>query len=344
MPAVVRNSILLSVPLFILYAPITFVHLVRLIRKHKIDVINAHFLSPYFIHFVIAARLLRVPLVVSVHGSDVAQYAGLGWASRVLCRLVVRGADCVVACSRSLAAQTLRIFPEVADKVTWVHNGVDDTKHAELPRVPDVSQPFIACVCRHVEVKGVDVLLKAFALIHDEVPGVPLVLVGDGPLLSEHKILAEQLKIAHRVVFRGEVAHADVPRYYANSAVFVLPSRSEGFSVTLLEAAYHTAPIVCTNVGGSSELIASNINGLLVEPDNPAAMAAQMLRILRSPQLARRFGEAARETVRSRFLWRNQIRAYIAVYEGRRDGTGADAAESVPPRSIHVAIPRGRAD
>ena len=75
MPAIVRNSALLSVPVFFAYLPITFFHLARLIRRKKIDVINCHYLTPYFIHLVIAARLLRVPVVVSVHGADIDGYA-----------------------------------------------------------------------------------------------------------------------------------------------------------------------------------------------------------------------------------------------------------------------------
>ena len=113
MPAVVRNSILLSLPLFLLYVPLTFVHLARLIRKKNIDAINCHFLAPYFIHLVIAARLLRVPLVVSVHGSDIAYHAEGNWAHRFLCRTIMRNADRIVACSKALANQAATVFPEV---------------------------------------------------------------------------------------------------------------------------------------------------------------------------------------------------------------------------------------
>jgi glycosyltransferase involved in cell wall biosynthesis len=315
MPAVVRNSTVLSIGLFLMYAPITLFHLVRLIRRQRIDLINAHFLSPHFLHLVIAARLLRVPLVLSVHGSDVTFQANAGGAHRLLCRAILRRADAVVACSESLARRTSEICPEVSHNITWVHNGMDDTKKPDSFQEGAVSGRFLLCVCRHVHVKGVDVLLKAFAIIHEQVPDVSLVLVGDGPLLSQHKMLADHLSIAQRVVFHGEVAHSDVAGFFANSAVFILPSRSEGFSVTLLEAAYYGVPIVCTNVGGSPELISTGLNGLLVEPNDPAAMASQVLTLLRNPVLARRFGDAARETVRSRFLWRELIRDYVDVYE-----------------------------
>ena len=110
--------------------------------------------------------------------------------------------------------------------------------------------PFLLCVCRHVHKKGVDTLLRAFALIRRDVPDMSLVLVGDGPLLEEHQALARTLRIETRVVFAGNVAHADVPAFFAACTMFVLPSRAEPFGMVLLEAAYYKKAIVCTRVGG----------------------------------------------------------------------------------------------
>jgi glycosyltransferase involved in cell wall biosynthesis len=175
----------------------------------------------------------------------------------------------------------------------------------------------VLCVARQVHVKGVDTLLKAFALIHTDVPDTSLVIVGGGPLYSEIKALAAELGVAHRVNFMGEVPHSEVPVLLATCGLFVLPSRSEGFSITLLEAAYYGRPILCTRVGGSPELISTGINGIMVEPDDPEAMAAQMLMLTRNGEFARRLGTAAQETVRARFLWKDCIQDYISLYEDR---------------------------
>ena len=209
MPALVRESLLLSVPLFFAYLPLTFFHLARLISKKKIDVVNCHFLDPYFIHLVIAARLLRVPVVVSVHGADVDSYATSGSARRLLFRLIMQGARSIVACSEALAQRTMDVFPNARTKVTYVHNGVDLSHYAETAaHTCAVSQPFLLCVCRHVRKKGVDTLLQAFALVLRDFPCLSLVLVGQGPLFEEHKELARTLQIDQRVVFEGEVVHA----------------------------------------------------------------------------------------------------------------------------------------
>ena len=319
MPVLVRNSPLASIPIFIAYAPITFFNIAYVIRKRKIDVINCHFLAPYFVHLAIAARLLRVRLVVSVFGSDITSFPRATRAQRFVYQRIMNSADSIVACSEALAEQTVRAFPALRAKITWAYCALDDARHRTTARTgrTDKLSSFVLCVCRQVHVKGVDVLLKAFALIYNDVPEVPLVFVGDGPLLTEHKALAARLGITDRVIFEGEVSNSEVPAYLSNCALFVLPSRSEGFSITLLEAAYHSRPIVCTRVGGAQELISNGINGLLVDPEDPPAMAAQILAVLRNEELARRIGDAAGQTVRTRFLWKNRINDYIDIYEGR---------------------------
>jgi len=317
MPTVVRDSPSLSLLVFTAYLPVVLFQLARLMRREKIDVVNAHYLDPSFLHLVIACRLLRVPIVISVHGSDVKGYAGMRAAQRFVHRLIMRGADRVVACSQALAARTIEVFPTVREKITGVHNGLDDSRYPEVRERDDLPQRFVLSVSRHVRVKGVDTLLRAFALICNEVPDLSLVLVGDGPLRSEHTALAGTLGIGHRVIFMGEVAPSDIPSFLSKCAVFVLPSRSEGFGIAVLEAAFHKKPIVCTRVGGIPEIIANGVNGLLVEPDNPSDMAGQILCLLRNPTVARELGRQAYQTLMGRFLWKHRIHDYIAVYEGR---------------------------
>ncbi len=154
-------------------------------------------------------------------------------------------------------------------------------------------------------------------MIRRECPTLTLVLVGDGPLFDEHKALARTLGIESQVVFVGSVAHAEVSAFFEACSLFVLPSRAEPFGVVLLEAAYHKKGIVCTRVGGVPEIITNGVNGVLVEPDDPAAMAAQIVALLRNPELAERLGLQAYATLMTRFLWKDRIHDYIAIYEGR---------------------------
>src|SRR5262245_5547650 len=246
MPAVVSDSALLGLPIFCLYLPITLFHLFRVIRGKKIDVINCHYLTTYFVHLVIAARLLRVPIIISVHGADIDAYADSSLLRKFIDRLIMRGAHRIVACSAAMARRTAEVFPEVRGKVTVVYNGLDLSDYSDTHEAPALPKPYILCVCRHVYKKGVDTLLRAFALVRRECPTTALVLVGDGPLFNEHRELARALQIDDRVVFAGSVAHKEVASFFQACTLFALPSRAEPFGLVILEAAYYQKGIVCT--------------------------------------------------------------------------------------------------
>jgi len=340
MPVVVRNSPLLSLLVFLISLPITLFHLTRLMRRKKIDVVNCHFLGEYFIHLLIAARLLRIPFIVSVHGAEVDGYAVSSTASRFVYRLIMRGADRIVACSEALARQTADVFPDVRLKITCVHNGLNPSNYSESPQTPVLPRPFLLCACRHVHKKGVDTLLRAFALIQRKCATLTLVLLGDGPLFEEHKALARTLGIESRVVFVGSVTHAEVWSFFAACSLFVLPSRAEPFGLVVLEAAYHKKGIICTRVGGVPEIIENGVNGVLVEPDDPAGMAAQILALSLNPELAERLGVQAYATLMTRFLWKDRIHDYIEIYEGSAQPSPVDVD---PNGQRHPSLLGGRA-
>jgi glycosyltransferase involved in cell wall biosynthesis len=325
MPTLVKDSVLLSLTVALVYAPLTLFHLIRLLRRHRIDAINCHYLAEYFIHLVIAARLLRLPVVISVHGADVDRYARVSRVRRLFLRLVMRGADRIVACSDAMARQTAEVFTAAASKVTYVHNGIDVAAFVQPIDPRPVANPFLLSVCRQVEKKGTDTLLRAFALIERDFPDLSLVIIGDGPILDQNRALARDLGIEKRVLFTGDMAHAKVLAYFEACSLFVVASRAEPFGLVVLEAAYYRKGMVCTRVGGIPEIITDNVSGFLVEPDDPVGMAAQIATLLRDPALAERFGTRAHQTMIARFRWPDRVLDYLAIYEdamnNRRRGT-----------------------
>jgi glycosyltransferase involved in cell wall biosynthesis len=346
MPAVVRDSALLSLPIFCLYLPITLFHLARVIRGKKIDVINGHYLMAYFLHLVIAARLLRVPIVISVHGADIDAYVDSSLLHKFVHRLIMRGAHRIVACSAAMARRTAEVFPDVGGKVTIVHNGLDLSDYSDTHETPALPKPYILCVCRHVYKKGVDTLLRAFALVRRECPTTALVLVGDGPLFKEHREFARTLQIDDRVVFVGSVTHKEVASFVQGCTLFVLPSRAEPLGIVILEAAYYQKAIVCTKVGGVPEIVTDGYNGMLVESDDPKGMADAIVALVRDPTRRDQLGAQAYETLMKRFLWKDRICEYIAVYEGRpnvlpqpatADSTGLSVLSAKGARGASIA-------
>ena len=316
MPTLVNGSVVLGMLTLLIYLPITLFHLLRLMRRYGIGAINAHYLAESFLHLVIAGRLSGVPVIVSVHGADIDRYAVAGRAPRLLLRLVMRGATKVVACSAAMAAQTLETFPVVRGKVTHVHNGLDIAELASRPPAGPVRTPFVLSVARQVEKKGIDTLLRAFALLQHDFTDLSLVVIGDGPTLASNRALARTLGIDARVHFLGSLAPADVRPYLCACSVFVVPSRAEPFGLVVLEAAQYRKGLVCTRVGGIPEIITDNVSGLLVERDDAAGMAAGIATLLRDPALASRLGANAHDVLMQRFRWKDRVRDYIAVYEG----------------------------
>src|SRR5262249_28267990 len=122
--------------------------------------------------------------------------------------------------------------------------------------------------------------------------------------------LAADLGLTEHVTFLGPVS--DVPALLARAALFVLPSRTEGISLTLLEAMARGLPVVATRVGGNPEGVADGETGLLVPPADPASLSAAVLSLLRDPQRGRCMGQAGRRRAERHF----EVGRMVARYEG----------------------------
>jgi L-malate glycosyltransferase len=195
---------------------------------------------------------------------------------------------------------------------------VSEQQVDELRRVCDVTRDAltIAVIGRLVPVKGVDVLLKAFARLPVEVGGRPLILVvaGDGPLRAELESLAQQLGVAGRVRFIGWQRAPESA--FALADVIAFPShRHEGFGLVILEAWAARKPLVTTRALGPAEITTDGENALQVDCGDEAAMAAALLSLLNDPALAQRLGRQGRETFESTYSESVVARRYKDLYE-----------------------------
>lgn len=215
------------------------------------------------------------------------------------------------------------IAPEL---VTQMYNGVDTERfHSALgERAPIPGCPFrhpgdwlVGWVGRMDAVKDPLNLARAFVRASRLSPAAAkhmrLVLVGDGPLREEARVLLEVAGVLDHVWFAGE--RADVPDIMRGLDCFVLPSLAEGVSNTILEAMASRLPIVATRVGGNVELIESGMTGSLVPPANSDALAEAMLRYFRDRSAARRHAKAARRNAENRFSLARMVADYAGLYE-----------------------------
>jgi len=240
---------------------------------------------------LLLCRVARVPFVLHIHGSRFAVwYDGAGRVSRAMARAVLRGSALVVTLSPAWEAKVRSITP---CRTVAIMNPV---------RIPPPADPAgrvpgrIVCFGQLGTRKGTRVLIRALAELRRGGTDASLVLAGDGdpaPFLAE----AAALGVAEHVTIHSWLAPDRVAALLDSAAAFALPSQNEGLPVALLEAMAHRLPCVVTPVGGIPDLITDGVNGLLVPPDDPPALAGALARILDDPAAAAELAAAGHADV-----------------------------------------------
>jgi glycosyltransferase involved in cell wall biosynthesis len=178
----------------------------------------------------------------------------------------------------------------------------------------------ILSVGRAVEKKGYDILLKALGRLPADLHW-RFVHIGGGSVLDEMKALAAKLGIADRITWKGALDQQDVLAHYRSSDIFTLACRitadgdRDGLPNVLVEASSQKLVCISTDVSGVPELLTDGVNGFVVPPENPDALAAALERAIRNPALRRQLGEAAEARVRQEFDHHTSIRQLKALFD-----------------------------
>ena len=301
---------------FSLLLPFTLYQLVRLIQKHGIQVVNIHYALDSFAYFAVCRRILGIVLVTSVHGADIFPRGERRIEYSHAMKFLLNSSDIVVAPSWGYQSEFLEIFPDLLGKMTIIGHSVNVAELYEHQSSDDriVQEPYLLCIAMHNKKKAIDVLLRAFYILQDALPGFKLVLVGDGPLRNELEELADRMKIRKRVEFLGKQGRTQVAKLLHGCEVFVLPSRSEPFGIVIIEALACKKPVIATRVGGIVDIIEDQKNGILVEPDDQHALADAIVGLLRDPDSRRVMGEKGYARVQERYLCKHAGLAYQELY------------------------------
>jgi glycosyltransferase involved in cell wall biosynthesis len=194
---------------------------------------------------------------------------------------------------------------EDRDKVVVVRNGLNASSFSPR-RIDPNGVPLLLSVGRLVEKKGHDTLLAAGALLRDRGLAFRIEVIGEGPLRAQLEDQSRQLGLNGQVVLAGSRDHGQVRAAYDRAHVFVLPCRQtsvgdrDGLPVAIVEAMAVGVPVVSTLVAGIPELVADDISGILVPPDDPARLADAIERVLSDGALRSRLVAGGR-TVASRY-------------------------------------------
>lgn len=266
--------------------------LARVVREWRPDVVHAQSVTAGLVSRLAAPRL---PLVVTVHGLEKAERERLA-------ALVLRSLRAPVTAVSERAADSVGRF-RLAPPVEVLPAGVDvaAVQHAAAAALDDPphGRPAFCCVARQHPVKGVDVLVRAFARVVKELPEAGLTVVGGGVALEDNRALAASLGLSEAIAFAGQRPYA--PAYLRAADVVVLPSRREGLPVVCLEAFALGRPMVATAVGGTPTVVRDGETGWLAPPDDPPALARAMIAAGRDLDEAARRGEAGARLMRERY-------------------------------------------
>ncbi|MEZ6037440.1 MAG: glycosyltransferase [Planctomycetota bacterium] len=282
------------------------------------------------------SRALRSASLVHLHtgratwlGSLAAKLAGCPTViTRRMDRRVKRGLRTRFAYGR--AAAVVAISPSVHDSL--VAGGVDAARIVTIPDALDPArleeqkgrvatraeldvgddQVLLLALAQLVHRKGLDVLLQALARIDD--PRVVCAIAGDGPEAVPLRTEATQLGVAERVRFLG--TRKDAGDLLAACDVFCLPSRAEGMGVAALEALGKARAVVATAVGGLGQLIVDGTSGLLVPPEDPAALAAALQHLIADPALRERLAAAGPRRVDEGYRPQQYVDRHVELYAG----------------------------
>lgn len=293
----------------------------RALRATRPRLLHAHFATSAQPAARLAAAL-RIPLVMTFHGHDIAKTPRTR-AHAEQRRALFASIERAIAVSDFIAGR-LREAGCPEEKIVVHHIGVD------TDRFTPGSEPApqrILFVGRLVPKKGLDHLLRAFPAVRARVPDAELVVVGDGPLRSAHEALARELGVPARFV--GVQTPDEVRAWLQRSRVLAAPSvvtaegDAEGLPVTIMEALATGLPVVGFPSGGSADGVKQGETGLLVEPGDEAALADALVQALGDDALHARMRAASRRFALEQFSITRQAARLETIYDEVSTGGGA---------------------
>lgn len=303
--------------------------MVSAIRKDitNFDIIHFHDFRSF--HNVIIhhyAKKYGIPYILQAHGSTLRTHGKreLKWLLRWLFDVafgyrILRDASKVIALTRTEAEQYMKMGVD-KDKIEIIPNGIDLSEYENLPKRGEFRKKYsigddekiILYLGRIHKIKGIDLLVKAFADLIKELDDIRLVIVGpdDGFLLMLKRQI-EDLKISDKILFTGPLYERDKLKAYVDADVYVLPSVYETFPNTVLEACACGTPVIVTDRCGIADVVEKV--GYVVEYDK-AQLRDAIFRVLSGEGLRKRFTEDGKRLVRGEFRWDKIVEKVEKLY------------------------------
>jgi len=284
----------------------------KIVRDNSIKIVHLH--SPHAHSLgLLAARSTRNCRVVLSRRVD------FHIRKNVLSRMKYSKVDRIIAISERVK-EVLVADGLPGEKIDVVYSGVDVKRFQNVkgdyliaewgPNRNKFRIGNIAALAWH---KDHRTLIEAARIVVDKYPGVIFLIVGEGPLRKEIEILIKKFSLEEEVKLLG--FRQDIPEILSILDMFVLSSSWEGLGTSLLDAFASKVPVVATNVGGIPEIVKDGVNGILVPPGNPGALAGAIISLLKNRDLAREMGEKGFRLVKEKFSIERMVEETRKIYD-----------------------------
>ncbi|HST19799.1 MAG TPA: N-acetyl-alpha-D-glucosaminyl L-malate synthase BshA [Blastocatellia bacterium] len=318
---------MLSYPLFE-YPPYTDAlasKLTQVAVEHSLDLVHMHYAIPHAVSAYLAREILKptryLPVVTTLHGTDIT-LVGRDPSFLPITRFGIEQSDRVTAISQYLRLATCETFRTDCE-IEVIYNFIDSdyyrrTQNESLRRTlaPD-DEKIILHISTFRPVKRITDCIEVLARIRalENSFGVKLIMCGDGPERQDAEMLAARLGVENFVQFVGKQPQSQIRDYLSVADLFLLPSQTESFGLSALEAMACEVPVIATRVGGVPEVIEEDGCGYLFDIGDVDRMAEAALQVLSDDGLRERLGRRGREIAVTRFTTEQIIPQYEELYK-----------------------------
>lgn len=289
------------------------------IREQKVSVLHCHQYTPY-VYGLLASFGTKAKVLFTEHGRFYPD--GYKWKRYILNPFLSFYTDVIVSISKATADALVQYENFPKRKIQVIYNGIKDgnlklstNEIANLKKSLGITEQDIVfgTISRLDPIKNQMMMITAFEQVHKMNPLSKLLIIGDGPVRQDLERHVAELKLDDSVIFTGFIVNPQ--RYFCLMDIFLLPSLSEGTSMTLLEAMAFSIPCIVTDVGGNPEIIIHNESGLVVPNNDSQSLAKAMILLMSDKNLAMSLGQNGKQRYQATFTIEQMVNAYQTIYQ-----------------------------
>ena len=332
LPNIKKNKLLIfQVPFFIFFS---FLNIIKLVKKEKIDIIHAHWIIPQGFLAVLYKKLFRrkdLKIICTVHGGDI--FSLRGWLMTKIKKWILNNVNEITVVSEEVrneiekigistkipplkkGARRISIAPMGVDKNVFSPNKYDKN----IKKKYNITSSFLLFVGRLVEKKGTNYAISAMPSVLKKYPDTKFIIIGEGPLENDLKNQVKRLNLENNIIFTGGISNDELPKYYATADILLGPSitakngDSEGFGLIFVEALLCKCCVISSDLKAISDIIKNEETGIQVDVKNTELFADKIIELIEDENKRKKLAGDGCKFVRERFTWDMTVKKYYKL-------------------------------